>query len=473
MSTRHLLGCAAALGAFACATVDPSRELAEVRRALSDRSVPTEEAPSTEVADMRVRELLGSPLTAESAIRVAFLRNRRLGAALAEVGIAQAELAQAALPPNPILSAEARFGIGESGVGAEVDLMQELVSALQIPLQKRIAEAELEATKLAVGAALFELASEVKEAFFEAQAAAQSLEVRRGVAEAAGLGADVARRQHEAGNITDVAFAEQQALHEEAKLELAEAEVHTLESRERVTSVMGLWGEDTRWELEPFLTAVPSAELRFNGLESLAVERRLDLAEARQRTASAARSVALTRFYGLIPEAETGLHSEREVEGGWSVGPSLDIPIPLFDQGQARIAVARGLERRTEDEFAALAVQIRSEVRTAWARLQAARSRALYYDRVVLPLRSRIVEGTLREYNAMLVGVHQLLEAKRGEIEASADRIEALRGYWVSRVALERALGTALPVGAAPTPSRVPAIEPPRHQHDHHQHHEG
>jgi outer membrane protein, heavy metal efflux system len=469
MCITRPLSVVAALVVAGCATVDPSREIGEVRGALADRAVAAEHAPSPEAADARVRELLARELSLDDAVRVASLRNRRFGAALAEVGIAQAELAQAGLPPNPILSAEARFGIEESGVGAEIDLIQDFVTVLQIPLQKRIAEAELEATKLAVGAALFELASEVKEAFFEAQAAEQALELRRTVAEAAALAADVARRQYEAGNITGVAYAEQQALHEESKLTLAEAEVHALETRERLTSLMGLWGEETRWTIAPRLAVVPSEEPAFAGLESLAVTRRLDLEESRLRAVAASRSVALTRFYGLIPEAETGLHSEREVEGGWSVGPSLDLPIPLFDQGQARIAVARGLERQSEEAFAGLAVQIRSEVRTAWARLQAARSRVLYYERAVVPLRRRILEGTLREYNAMLVGVHQLLEAKRSEIEAGAASVEALRGYWVSRVALERALGTALPAGAAAAPPPDAPAPDPHHQH----HHEG
>jgi hypothetical protein len=124
MTTRGLALCAAGLVVAGCATVDPSREIAEVRGALAERAVAgaAEEATAPHAADARVRELLAGELTPESAVRVAFLRNRTLGAVLAEVGIAQAELAQAALPPNPILSAEARFGIDDSGVGAEVDL---------------------------------------------------------------------------------------------------------------------------------------------------------------------------------------------------------------------------------------------------------------------------------------------------------------------------------------------------------------
>ena len=436
--------------------------------------VSEEGEPSPDAVDASVRELLASDLTPESAIQVAFLRNRMLAAALAEVGIAQAEFVKAGLLPNPVLSAEVRFGIGAAGTGAELDLIQQLVSILQIPLRKRVAEAELEATKLAVGAAMFDLASEVKEAFFEAQAAEQTQGLRRSVAEGTALAADVARRQHEAGNITDLDLAVQRALHEEAKLALADAEIRALESREQLTALMGLWGEETRWSVIPRLAAVPVAEPPLAGLESLAVTRRLDLAAERQRTASASRSVALTRFYGLVPEATTGLHSEREIEGGlWSLGPSLDIPIPIFDQGQARVAIARGQLRRSEESFAALAVQIRSEVRSAWARLEAARSRAVYTERVVLPLRTQILDETQLEYNGMLVGVYQLLQAKRDEIEAGGASVEALRAYWVSRVQLERALGTSLPIESAPS---TPALLPEPTQEPapvHHHHHEG
>jgi cobalt-zinc-cadmium efflux system outer membrane protein len=458
--------------AVSCATVDATRDVDEVRGAVSERSpalASQEVAPSPDAADARVRELLAHELTPESAVQLAFLRNRRLGAALAEVGIAQAEWVEAGLFPNPIVSAEVRFGIGEPGTGAELDLVQDLVGALSIPQRRRVAESELAATKHAVAAALFDLASEVREAFFEAQAAEQLLELRQSVAEATALAADLARRQHEAGNLSDLGLAVQRALHEESKLVLAEAELTALEQRERLTALMGLWGGETRWSLAPRLPALPAEERALAGLESLAVERRLDLAAERERTASAARSLALARFYRLVPEAEMGVHSEDEVEGGWSVGPSLDVPIPVFDQGQTRVAIARGRERQSEASFAALAVEIRSEVRRSWSRLQAARARAAYYEQVVLPLRTRILGETQREYNAMLVGVYQLLDAKREEIEAGRAWVESLRDYWVSRVALERALGTELPAGSAPpAPANVPAPEPSAPHHHHH-----
>jgi len=61
-----------------------------------------------------------------------------------------------------------------------------------------------------------------------------------------------------------------------------------------------------------------------------------------------------------------------------------------------------------------------------------------------LPLRTAIVRETQLEYNAMLVGVFQVLEAKRQELDAGRIGIEALRDYWIARTELERAVGAPL-----------------------------
>ena len=458
-----------------CATVDARSDLEAVRALVEERS-QSEVAWSAEesaraTADARVGELLGGDLTTEKAVQVAFLRNRTLQTLLAEVGIAQAEWVQAGRAPNPVLSADMRFGLDASGTGADLGVVQEFLSVLQLPLRKRVAQAELEATKLGIGSALFELATQVRAAFFEAQGAEQMLELRQRVSESVALAADVSRRQHEAGNITDLERANQEALVQEAKLALAEAELAAVEQREALTALLGLWGGETRWQVGRRLPGLPQEELAREGLESVAVERRLDLAAARQRVVAAASSPGLRRLWGFLPEAG-GVASEREVEGGlWSMGPSLEFAVPLFDQRQAERAVAQARRRQSEADFARMAVQIRSDVRRGWARLEAARNRALYYERVALPLRADIVEQTQREYNGMLVGVYELLQAKRHQIEAGGAYVEALRDYWVARVELERALGTELPpAGGAPAPASVsiaPVQPAPDHRHDH------
>jgi outer membrane protein, heavy metal efflux system len=75
-------------------------------------------------------------------------------------------------------------------------------------------------------------------------------------------------------------------------------------------------------------------------------------------------------------------------------------------------------------------------VRTGRETLLTARSRALHAQNVLLPLRTRIVEQTQLQYNAMQVGIFQLLLAKREQIAAARQYIETLRDYWLARLDL-------------------------------------
>jgi len=152
---------------------------------------------------------------------------------------------------------------------------------------------------------------------------------------------------------------------------------------------------------------------------------------------------SLLSFFGLLPTASAGAVAQRELEGGaWSLGPAIALEIPLFDQRQAAVASARARGRQREEEVAALAVEIRADVRRAWTRMAAARERAEHYRAVVLPLRRQIVSETQKEFNAMQVGVYPLLLAKREEISGGALLIDALRDYWIARVELEAAVGS-------------------------------
>jgi cobalt-zinc-cadmium efflux system outer membrane protein len=86
------------------------------------------------------------------------------------------------------------------------------------------------------------------------------------------------------------------------------------------------------------------------------------------------------------------------------------------------------------------AVETRAAARAAWDHLQIARQRALYSRDVALPTQHRILNATQLEYNAMQVGVFQLLLAKKEEIEAGKNYIENLRDYWLARAEMESLL---------------------------------
>ena len=449
MRTIRLTG---ALLLFAgCATIRPHAGFTDVERLVGARA-PQEirwnqgDGPDAEVA-ARTSALLEGELTADSAVQVALLNNRKLQAVYEKLGIAAADLVQAGLPPNPIVSADVRFGIGAAGTGADLGLVQEFVRILQIPLRKRVAGAAFEVAKLEVAQAVLDVASQVKVAFYRLQGSLQTLALRRTVSSAAALSAELASRQHEAGNSSSLDLSTEQALAEEASIDLAQAESDAQLDREELARLLGLPAQDGGWRVAPLLPALPQQELAPDGLEALAVAQRLDLAAARQGGEVLARTIELTRFYGLFPEGGTGVASQREVEGGvWSLGPALDLPIPIFDQRQALAASQQAQLRQAREQLAALELVVRSEVRREGARLVAARLRAERYQKVLLPLRRRITEETQRHYNAMQLGVFQLLAAKRDEIDAGRAYISALTDYWIARSELERAVGGELQV---------------------------
>jgi len=428
-----------ALALAGCASVPRDAGFSDVRQDVSERAGYEinwyRGAPEEAKVGAAVDSLLRDELTIDEAVQIALLNNRRLQAVYEDLGVAQADVVQAGLLRNPIFGGGMAFSAGEQpelAVSAAVDFL----GIFYIPLRKRVAESRFEAAKSRVAGAVLELAAQVQAAFYEAQARAQLLEMRQQVALATEAAFDASQRLREAGNIRLLDLHSEQALYEQARLDLLLAEEALTQSREQLNRLMGLWGSDTVWQLNGRLPAVPEVELVLDDVESRAIANSLDLAVARQEIETYGRLLGLTRASSLVPDLEIGGSAERE-ENGWKVGPELAVPIPLFDQGQARVATARAELRRRQEQYVALAVEVRAAAREVRQRLITSRRTALHYQNVILPLRARITEEAQHQYNAMQIGVFQLLQARQQEIEAGQRYIEALGAYWRARTDLE------------------------------------
>jgi cobalt-zinc-cadmium efflux system outer membrane protein len=382
-------------------------------------------------------------LTAYQAIHISLLNNRRLQATYERLGIAQANLVQAGLLRNPIFHAELRFLEGNPP-GAdpilEMAVSQNFLDVLMISLRKRLAQAQLEAAKADVTGRIMDLTARVKIAFFIFQAAAQALELQRHILKAADASYDMARRLHRAGNITSLDLANERALYERTKLAVASAELAVLEEREKLNSLMGLWGDDTEWKAAPRLPDIPPEEIDLSGLEHRAVERSQDLIILRERMKAMAARAGMDETELVFPELELGAAAEREPDGLWNVGPAIAVALPIFDWGQARRAAGRARLRQLWNEYTAKAVDVRSAVRSARHRILTARRQSEYYRMVLLPLAEQITLETQLQYNAMQLGVFQLLQAKQREIRVRHRYILSQRNYWIARTELEQIL---------------------------------
>src|SRR5438552_8626062 len=427
-----------------CAHLDPNpefRELANTVHLRTGKRVQWNRGSAEDAqAQAAVASLLRRPLTAESAVQVELLDNLNLQATYEELGIAQAELVEAGLLKNPVFYFERRL----PGQAAEIDLVQEFVDILLLPLRKRIAAAQFEAAKLRVGHEILTTAAEVRAAFYEHQGDQQLVDLRKTVADATERSAEAALKMHEAGNLRDLDLASEEATHAQAKIEIAKAQASAVGSREKLNKLMGAFGTQTSWTVTSRLPELPGNEVSISRLESRAIEQRLDLAAGRKQLIAEARARGIAPAEAIFQRAEIGSHYEHEIEPRHSTGPSISVPIPIFNQGQPASARANARMRQAEQRYLALAADIRSDVRAARDKMLLSRRQVEYFKSTALPTRTRVTEESQLEYNAMQIGPFQLLQAKQEEVKTGADSVEALRDYWVARAELEKAVGGSL-----------------------------
>ncbi len=436
------------LAMIGCASTNPKAAFGDVNKTVTARtgeSVQWRNDSSSNELAQALAPLLQTNLTARSAVSVALLNNRSLQAGFEEIGISQAELAQASRLHNIELTGSWRFpDQPPSAADIEYSAAGNLLDLLTLPAREKIAAGNLEQTKQKVADKVLQLAADTQTAFYDLQAQEELVKRLQVMLEVNAAGADFAQRQSDAGNINDLELHNQQAPAIQSQLDLMQAKAEAQTEREHLNRLLGLEGEQIHWRIADELPALPEKELSLTNLESLAVRQRLDLASSRSQAEAIAAALRLKEHTRFIPGLNLGVDTERTPDGQRVTGPTLGLELPIFDQGQPAVAKLTAESRQANDRYAALEVNVRSEVRAARAALLAARATAALAQDKLLPLRQKILVETLRQYNAMQKSSYDLLLAKVQEQMAEQASILALRDYWTARVSLERAVGGRL-----------------------------
>lgn len=390
--------------------------------------------------DQDVRGMVERELTLENAVRIALMNNPQLRADLFGLGIARGQLLQASLFPSVEFDFALRFpqqaGHERSwDVGAGIDLTQLI---LRGPRSER-AQAELEAARIRAAGVTLDLAYGVRLAYYEVQAAEQQLELLRTAMQAFAASYDAARELLRAGNTIELDVATEQTAYEGARVAVAEAEADLIDARERLNVLLGLFGRNITWQVGKRLPEPGPSLGDLGHLERRAIESSLELAQTRAELLGLARQVGVTKLVGVLPDLNLGVTAERH-EGYWAVGPQLSGTLPLFDRMQGvRVSQEAELDALRE-RYQANAIDIRATLRAARDRALSAQARVVQYRDTLLPLRQRVVQQSLLQYNAMQIGVFQLLQARRDQLEAGRSYVATLLEYWRSRAALEQLL---------------------------------
>lgn len=455
MRVRSLsLGSVLCLGVLACAPRDAgfSTVKTDVRERIGHapryRDVEGEEDPATA---RRVQALLAKPLDANAAVEIALLRSPRLQAAFTRLGVARAQLLGASLPPNPELEVE--LGIPEEGsLHWSFAVTENLSGLIGLPLERAAASAALARAQVQAAGDALDVAHDTRRAFYAWQAAEQELAIVRDVVTVAALTRELITRLHDAGNVTDLELTQARAFEQQTQLSLDEAEQTALEARLEVWRWLGGPGAPDRLGAPAHLPEVPGETPQLASLERRALAQSLDLRALDAERRGLERSQTAASVQGIVPELHAGVHAERD-HGEWEVGPVAGIELPLFNHGQAQSAAAdaalSGLVYRRQEQV----LSIRAAAHAMRARLERAAATVRRYKVELLPLRRSIVEHTLLQYNAMQIGVRELLLARTAELDAKRAAVAVLLRYWLLRSDLDQLLAGRL-------------VDEPRHARD-------
>lgn len=457
-STSVALALGAAMSLGGCANFSPDGGLDVARSVagaeLSKDVVKIADEETALTAETRVRTLLRSSLTPESAVQVALLSNRGLQASFNELGVSEADYVKATLPPAPRISLTHLIGNGSLAI--ERQIVASLLELATLPARKAIAESRFRAAQYRATQAVLRLAVETRRQYYRTVATGQTVGFLAQALATAEAASNLATSLGETGTLNKLEQAREHAFYSENGAQLAAARIEQRAEREKLTRLLGLWGQDTNFRLPMSLPALPRGLPRERDLEQRALQSRVDLLAARHELEALAGQLGLsqaTRFVsafdvGFATSDEWSKSTEIGSDGTVTVknekirgkGPTVDFTIPIYDFGETAIVNARETYLASANRVAERAVNARSEVRDAYLRYRGQYDLARHYERTVLPLRRTIQDQTQLQFNGMIVDTSTLIQDARARILSNVQAINARRDFLIAAADLKAAL---------------------------------
>ena len=482
---RAAVAAALSVSLAGCASLSPRPGDGAIQALLAERGGPAVDWSSVgqpEPERRAIRHWLDEEMTADAAVRVAMLRSPRLQQQYARLGLARADVLEAVQIANPRLSLGREYSGSRPGYSRKAGLSLPLVDMLVMPVRARLAGIEFDRAQLEIAAAVMDVAADVEAGWYRHVAAQQVAQMRAAIAEGADASSELAQRFFDAGNLSELQLKQEQAAASSARIDAARARAEAIHTRLHLNTLLGLSGDEAEWATSDRLPLPVIREDEVATLLTLAERSNLTLLAARQQTEVLADALGVTRGLRWLGGSVVGYERETQADGTRLRGPSLSLELPIFNQGQARLAraeaqLAGALARLHEAELAT-----GNGVRLGAQRVQELRSVVDIHREALIPQRQKVVERSQQEYNFMLVGVFELIQAKVKEYDAYQGYLEALRDYWLARVDLARMLGQRLPSdadrpGSAPSTGEIldpgPAMDHSGHEGMDHSDHEG
>ena len=459
----------------ACASLPRDRGAAEVDE-IVDRTVGAGSVPRSLEPEHRGAEPAPTKAMGDSDLVAYALAHHpdfvRLRAAL---GLAAVERFDAGRLANP--------GLGYSDLEVEeAGALNVLTWSVHVPLAEwlltparaRIGREHWQAAVHRVAAAVGERVLDVRAARIRIAQAERALKIAEAEADVADAARALARRMYEAGTMAFKQLAAERAAAADAALDAVEARERRDAAKRSLAAAIGWPDVATLPTIDTRLDLPAAADPARDALVARALREHPDLIAARHEEQAALRAARIAKRAWWLLDLDAEYERERGDSGVIERGPGFSLSLPLFRQGQDTRLEARALEERATAERTERELQLRHAIDAALAERRAARERIALLRDEVLPAHENLVREHQREYDYMLAGAFELIEARRDQYRAYRDYLAAVADHALAGIDLSRAVGADLGAGvgeALPDPelpgaaSANDAVDPSSHTH--------
>ncbi len=470
-----------------CTRIEPGAELRQAEAALErSTGLRTEWASLPELQELQTDA--SGMVALDQVLHLALTNNRALRADLEVIGQAKADLVQAGLLSNPMLSVMLRFPAGGGVSDFAFGLSKDFADLWLIPSRKRVAQAMLQQRVLSFTDAAIAVATEVKTAYYNLQYLALAAALEQDNLRVLREATDIAEGRLRAGESPQLDVNLLRGRFLEAQLDLLQFQSDYRVTQRMLLRLSGVARAPDGWQAEPLSLDAPYPAVAQD--EELLVEaallQRLDfqaahwelesaVAEFEQQQRKVIQSLGLgvngermqsraqpgrkiladtaraSVASGKLTAPEIMSAGQRRLERAqmidFLIGPSIEVPLPIFDQNQAQIAKARFRARELLQRYEEVEQRISEGVRLAWTERRLAEDRVRVFQESLVPLQVDNLRLAETAYQSGRESILTVLLAQGELIRTRLSHAAAVRDVAVSVANLERQLAGRMPTG--------------------------
>ena len=437
--TKKVITGLMALLVSACTSVPKDGGISAVENIYTNRAETAYQLPRIgeplPMTPEQLQALLVEPVSVETAERISIEANPMVKVNLANVGIAEADYAQVGRMENPGLSYE-RFSAEESSAS----LLFDIGGILLMPLKRRMEARRLEAARYQAAKDVLKHVADTRKAWINAVAEKQQTALVRRAVETAETSNNLTRQMTALGHSNVMDAAQSELVLGGLRSTLIHQQLAELSAREALIRQLGLWGSQAQILTVPdLLPAIPAQPIDIPAVEREAVKGRLDVQMAKFNLEGMAKNLKLTQLNPFLSAIEFGPVLEK-AEGETERGYEIELRLPIFDAGGVKTDKARIVFEQAQAQAESTAIAAASAARQALAIYQRSWEIANHMQTELLPIRQRISEEQLLQYNGMLISVFDLLNDLLSATNMEADYVNAIRDFWLADANLQNTL---------------------------------